>query len=72
MVTARELGPAWWWSPARLPSHPGPAETDVPPGLTWDTSVLDRRLKSASALIGGSIAVHLDLSDARSSTACTG
>ncbi len=55
VVRAAEPGPAWWrvrdadttvWILAV-------AADDLPPGLSWDTRMLDRRLKGANTLIVG-------------------
>lgn len=55
VITPRTPGPAWWkvsdgdsvvWI---LATPDGP----LPPGVTWDHSVVERRLKGASALIDG-------------------
>ena len=66
VVQARERGPAWWRvsdadTTVYILALP---ETDIPPGLAWDPSVLDRRLKGANALIGGSVAMDASVRDA--------
>jgi hypothetical protein len=53
VVQAREPGPAWWrvsdkGSTVYILAVPdGP----TPPGVVWDRSVLDRRLKGANAIV---------------------
>jgi hypothetical protein len=54
VVQAREPGPAWWRVSDRgatvyiLAVPDGP----IPPGVAWDHTILERRLKGANAVVG--------------------
>ena len=65
VVVARDKGPAWW----RVSDDDttvyilGLPETALPPGLAWDVTPLQRRLRGSNALVGGSRAYTLGLRD---------
>lgn len=54
VIQAREPGPAWWKvSDADTTVYILGVGEALPPGMTWDRRVLDRRLKGANSLIVG-------------------
>jgi len=54
VVQAREAGPPWWRVSrgASVVYILGVPDGPVPPGIAWDTTVLERRLAGATAAIG--------------------
>ncbi len=54
VVVARERGPAWWRvSDGDTTVYILGAPSSLPPGVAWDRSVLDRRMKGAHTLVMG-------------------